>query len=224
MFLKEVSLFLKGQYFRTCLRKRFFCFYLYTNIRYYFHFTISVSWKFPKMFRFVVFVSLCVFASAQKRSPCPDVLKFEENLEEPGKWYGLVTLKSPETLKGVWLRIIFDKPVVTVGVSKIFTNPENSTYSFCAIFSELVWWILHIRQPEIHYQTARLRTRVRSNDQIALLCPIWESSRHSDREDNPLERQNCLQSGRRVHRRRSVQEQGGWTAVQQDRLLIMMMW
>ncbi|KAF2885467.1 hypothetical protein ILUMI_20747 [Ignelater luminosus] len=43
------------------------------------------------------------------QSPCPRLFVYETRKNEPGKWYGIVTLLSEADLSGVWLRLIFDR-------------------------------------------------------------------------------------------------------------------
>lgn len=70
--------------------------------------------------RIILLISLCQIAVfANHLSPCPEVLRYEENLDEPGKWYGVITIKSPETLNGVWLRVILDRPAESLSVSTV---------------------------------------------------------------------------------------------------------
>lgn len=54
---------------------------------------------------------------AQVVSPCPNLFIYEGKSPEPDQWYGIVTLKSDTDLSGVWLRLIFDRPSLQLGVS-----------------------------------------------------------------------------------------------------------
>lgn len=49
-------------------------------------------------------------------NPCPRLLLIEPNSPEPDRWYGTLTLISDADLSGVWLRIIFDRPSIQLGV------------------------------------------------------------------------------------------------------------
>lgn len=60
-------------------------------------------------------------------NPCPRLLQIEPNSPEPDRWYGTVTLISDADLSGVWLRMIFDRPSLQLGVSK-FQNGANQIF------------------------------------------------------------------------------------------------
>lgn len=57
-------------------------------------------------------------ASAQELiSPCPRIFTYEpRNPNEPDKWYGQATFVADTDLTGVWIRMVFDKPSIQLGV------------------------------------------------------------------------------------------------------------
>lgn len=68
---------------------------------------------------YCVFLVLCEAAVAQKPSPCPDVFVYESSSsQEDDRWYGVVSLRTPEDLDGVWVHIILDRPAELLGVRK----------------------------------------------------------------------------------------------------------
>nr|XP_023012927.1 uncharacterized protein LOC111502961 [Leptinotarsa decemlineata] len=65
----------------------------------------------------IIFVLFLNTVSCQSWvSPCPKFFTYEpRNPNEPDRWYGRITLMSPDKLTGVWLRVIFDKPTIQLG-------------------------------------------------------------------------------------------------------------
>jgi hypothetical protein len=66
-------------------------------------------------------------AYAQMVSPCPRFFKYEPRGTENDRWYGTVTLLTDSDLSGVWLRLIFDRPSIQLGVriSCRFSHPPR---------------------------------------------------------------------------------------------------
>lgn len=54
-----------------------------------------------------------------QNNPCPDVLKIENEKVQPDRWDGVITLVKNVDLNGVWLRVIFDREILQLGVSAI---------------------------------------------------------------------------------------------------------
>lgn len=50
-------------------------------------------------------------------SPCPRLFAYEVNNAEEDTWYGQITLIYNDDLSGIWLKLMFDRPVIEVGVS-----------------------------------------------------------------------------------------------------------
>lgn len=50
-------------------------------------------------------------------SPCPGLFEYENNDIKENKLYARVTLIYRENLSGIWLRMFFDRPVISIGVS-----------------------------------------------------------------------------------------------------------
>ncbi|XP_065167498.1 uncharacterized protein [Atheta coriaria] len=69
---------------------------------------------------FVLLVGLVMFwcnlSEAQQLwvSPCPRLFSYEPQ-KENDRWFGVVTLTSDTDLKGVWLRVAFDRPSMQLG-------------------------------------------------------------------------------------------------------------
>lgn len=60
---------------------------------------------------------VAIKASCQMISPCPRLFTYEpQNPNEPDRWYGQLILQSDSELQGVWLRVVFDKPSIQLGV------------------------------------------------------------------------------------------------------------
>lgn len=84
-------------------------------------------------------ISLFVLLNEIKcqKNPCPRILQIGRYAPHPDRWYGTITLTSDSDLSGVWLRMIFDKPFLQLGVRflrKCFFTILNRTF-----FTELVW-------------------------------------------------------------------------------------
>ena len=72
---------------------------------------------------YLFYFLLVVPASTQFISPCPRLFKYEPELAEKGRWYGVFTVLSDMNITGVWLRLIFDKQSIQIGVkSCIFVH------------------------------------------------------------------------------------------------------
>lgn len=71
----------------------------------------------------ILFLSLLTLVSSQELiSPCPRLFKYEpRNPNEPDKWYAQATFIAESDLTGVWIRMLFDKPSIQLGVI-IFLN------------------------------------------------------------------------------------------------------
>lgn len=70
-----------------------------------------------------VFIILLAFTldvvSSQLVSPCPRLFHYEPQNNENDRWYGEMTLISDSDLTGLWLRVIFDRQSVQLGVSQV---------------------------------------------------------------------------------------------------------
>ncbi|XP_063912170.1 clotting factor C-like [Zophobas morio] len=64
---------------------------------------------------YLFYFLLVVPASTQFISPCPRLFKYEPELAEKGRWYGVFTVLSDVNITGVWLRLIFDKESIQIG-------------------------------------------------------------------------------------------------------------
>lgn len=62
-----------------------------------------------------------------QKNVCPRLLNIEASSPEPDRWYGTLTLISDADLSGVWLRMIFDRPSLQLGVSV-----NNQKKTFCS--------------------------------------------------------------------------------------------
>lgn len=64
-------------------------------------------------------------------SPCPEVFSYETNNAEEDRWYGTIKLTTETELKGVWVRVIFDRHIdlLGVGICKINVNKKIRLYS-----------------------------------------------------------------------------------------------
>ncbi|KAL3271705.1 hypothetical protein HHI36_022177 [Cryptolaemus montrouzieri] len=51
---------------------------------------------------------------SQSISPCPELFKYYPEKSQPGKWFGKVTLTHDRELHGVWLRLKFNKPLISL--------------------------------------------------------------------------------------------------------------
>lgn len=66
---------------------------------------------------FISFVSHQVVLTEVWTSPCPKYFQYETRRDQD-KWYGKLVLKTDTNLiDGVWLILVFDKPVIQLGVS-----------------------------------------------------------------------------------------------------------
>lgn len=66
--------------------------------------------------KYYAFLLFLVQTQAQLISPCPKFFQYEPPGSENDRWYGTVTLQSDSELSGVWLRLIFDRPSIQLGV------------------------------------------------------------------------------------------------------------
>ncbi|KAF5282664.1 hypothetical protein FQA39_LY17524 [Lamprigera yunnana] len=48
-------------------------------------------------------------------SPCPRVFVYEDTTTYFDRWYGIITVLSDSNLSGIWLRVLFDKPILQLG-------------------------------------------------------------------------------------------------------------
>lgn len=90
----------------------------------------------------VLVVLLCWYEKEAKAqdNPCPRLLHVEpRKTNEPDKWYATVTLISDADLSGVWLRLIFDRPSLQLGVSGFFWDQLHKYGPFyCASVAEMI--------------------------------------------------------------------------------------
>ena len=86
---------------------------------------------------YLLYFLLLAPASAQLISPCPRLFKYEPQGAENDRWYGVVTLLSDSELSGVWLRLIFDKQSIQLGVKTAFSfiKFRSNGQIFCRIGS-----------------------------------------------------------------------------------------
>lgn len=63
-------------------------------------------------------LSLVSLITAQNEtvSPCPRIFAYEDESQQPDKWFGILTMLSETDAKGAWVRIVFDKPPIELGV------------------------------------------------------------------------------------------------------------
>lgn len=57
-----------------------------------------------------------VKAQSKFESPCPHLFLYEGACGEPDRWYGVVIIYSEKDLDGIWLRLLFNKPSIQLGV------------------------------------------------------------------------------------------------------------
>lgn len=90
-------------------------------------------------FLLLLFLSVVVSnskGSVLEVSPCPRIFTYEGETNHPDRWYGILTLLSDTELNGVWIRVIFDKPIIQLGVSACNLS-INNFLTVC--HTELVW-------------------------------------------------------------------------------------
>lgn len=76
---------------------------------------------------FLIFFQILLFTLEIncQESPCPRLFVYEPPGQENDRWYGIVTLISDSDLTGVWLRLIFDRPSLQLGVIPIEISFRN---------------------------------------------------------------------------------------------------
>lgn len=72
-----------------------------------------------KSLLFIFLISFLRSAHLQTYNPCPDKFTFNRERNQPGRWFGTVSLVYDTELSGVWLRLKFDRPVIQLGVSML---------------------------------------------------------------------------------------------------------
>ncbi|KAK5638498.1 hypothetical protein RI129_012793 [Pyrocoelia pectoralis] len=63
-------------------------------------------------------------------SQCPDVFTYESKSEKD-RWFGRITLTTPHTLNGIWVRIELDSPAILLGLQNWFgesTTDDNLNF------------------------------------------------------------------------------------------------
>lgn len=76
----------------------------------------------------IVYLSNEVATQVDLHSPCPDTFYYE-NQTEPGKWFGVISIKTFEDLTGVWITVILDRKAELLGnwFGESFTT-DNKEY------------------------------------------------------------------------------------------------